>query len=252
MKLIKGILYALIVVLLVYILYKTIQRLLSLENFNEQTITTEVTNGDEIDKADEIEIIEPTDATDVEIDDNEVVINDTDFKDIEEGEYITTQGDVIVPEEVILSKDASVTNEEPETNGSYKTQIESSQKDIVIKPKYYDGRSRTVFDGVKVMKTKLLSPWAQPYMLRYKNNYMLDIGEDDFDGGSMRFTKKSPACCSPTYPPPFKTTIDPSICKNKGSYVSGPYTGNDNWSNAGCACVTKKNMKKLAKRGGNA
>ena len=83
------------------------------------------------------------------------------------------------------------------------------------------------------------------------NNYLLDTG-DDKDGGSMRYTKRSPACCAPTYPPPFKLRVDPTICKDKDNYAPSPYTGSDNWTNAGCACVTKKNLRHLAHRAGNA
>lgn len=144
-----------------------------------------------------------------------------------------------------------VVNEtENPSEASFETQKDQVREDPIIEPKYYDAKTETIIDGVKVIPHSLLSPWANAYMGQ-SNNYMLDTG-DDLDGGSMRYTKRSPACCAPTYPPPFKIRVDPTICKDKDNYVPNPYTGSDNWSNAGCACATKKNILKLAHRGGNA
>ena len=137
---------------------------------------------------------------------------------------------------------------------SYTTQQTQVRSDPIIEPKYFDSSSDTVIDGVKVIPHSLSSPWANAYM-KQSNNYMLDTGhrnKNNYDNGTMRFTKRSPACCSPTYPPPFKIRVDPTICKDKKNYVPSPYTGNDNWTNAGCACVTKQNILNLAHRGGNA
>ena len=140
------------------------------------------------------------------------------------------------------------------TKPSYTTQQSQVRSDPIIEPKYFDSSSDTVIDGVKVIPHSLSSPWANAYM-KQSNNYMLDTGhrnKNNYDNGTMRFTKRSPACCSPTYPPPFKIRVDPTICKDKKNYVPSPYTGNDNWTNAGCACVTKQNILNLAHRGGNA
>ena len=140
------------------------------------------------------------------------------------------------------------------TKPSYTTQQSQVRSDPIIEPKYFDSSSDTVIDGVKVIPHSLSSPWANAYM-KQSNNYMLDTGsrnKNNYDNGTMRFTKRSPACCSPTYPPPFKLRVDPTICKDKKNYVPSPYTGNDNWTNAGCACVTKQNILNLAHRGGNA
>ena len=140
------------------------------------------------------------------------------------------------------------------TKPSYTTQQTQVRSDPIIEPKYFDSSSDTVIDGVKVIPHSLSSPWANAYM-KQSNNYMLDTGhrnKNNYDNGTMRFTKRSPACCSPTYPPPFKIRVDPTICKDKKNYVPSPYTGNDNWTNAGCACVTKQNILNLAHRGGNA
>ena len=140
------------------------------------------------------------------------------------------------------------------TKPSYTTQQSQVRSDPIIEPKYFDSSSDTVIDGVKVIPHSLSSPWANAYM-KQSNNYMLDTGsrnKNNYDNGTMRFTKRSPACCSPTYPPPFKIRVDPTICKKKKNYVPSPYTGNDNWTNAGCACVTKQNILNLAHRGGNA
>ena len=72
------------------------------------------------------------------------------------------------------------------------------------------------------------------------------------DQGSGRFTDRSPACCSPQYPLPFKIPVDEEILKNAKDFVPNPYMGNNNWMNAGCTCMKKVNANKLAVRGGNA
>ena len=156
------------------------------------------------------------------------------------------------PTEQVINAQGEVekVEDEPTSQAAFETQKDQVREDPIIEPKYYDAKTDTIIDGVKMIPHSLLSPWSGAYM-NQSNNYMLDTG-DDLDGGSMRFTKRSPACCAPTYPPPFKIRVDPTICKDKDNYVPNPYTGSDNWSNAGCACATKKNILKLAHRGGNA
>ena len=90
----------------------------------------------------------------------------------------------------------------------------------------------------------------------YDNSFMIDLGGDDKatnkDQGSGRFNDRSPACCSPQYPVPFKLKVDKQILKDSKEFVPNPYMGNNNWMNAGCTCMKKVNASKLAKRGGNA
>lgn len=155
-----------------------------------------------------------------------------DFKEVEEEPLISAQGDVL------------------DLNASHATKQETKQEDILIEPRYYDRTTKSILDGIKVDNITALSPWAAAYTID-SNEYLLDTG-DDLDGGSMRYTKRSPACCSPTFPPPFKIKIDDEICEDKDKYYPSIYTGSDNWSDAGCACVLKSNIMKLAHRGGNA
>ncbi len=155
------------------------------------------------------------------------------YQEINEQPIISTQNEII-----------------KNSDSAYVTQQNQQREDPEVDIKYYDAKTETIIDGVKVIPHSLLSPWADAYMDQ-TNNYLLDI-DDDKDGGSMRYTKRSPACCSPTYPPPFQLRVDPTICKDKDNYVPNPYTGSDNWTNAGCSCATKRNIMKLAHRGGNA
>lgn len=185
----------------------------------------------------------PPNGEEITIKDQTNIVPDTEYQEITEQpteQVINAQGDIV----------KVVDETEKPTQADFETQKDQVREDPIIEPKYYDAKTDTIIDGVKVIPHSLLSPWANAYMTQ-TNNYMLDTG-DDLDGGSMRFTKRSPACCSPTYSPPFKIRVDPTICKDKDNYVPNPYTGSDNWSNAGCACATKKNILKLAHRGGNA
>ena len=222
-------------------------------------------------------------ASSITVEPSESPINNN-FNDVEEDIYYNAQGETIVQKngdtETIINVtdtgvksvlDAIVDNSENSKNviamsdaatdvktadaiknGNFVTIKDEKRTDLAIRPANYDAVSGTMMDGVKMMDSELISPWGAPYMLRYKDNYLLDNGSSDLDGGSMRFTRRSPACCAPTYPPPFKQKIDPAICKNLKNYVPTGYTGSNTWDNAGCACVTKKNLEFLARRGNNA
>lgn len=135
------------------------------------------------------------------------------------------------------------------------TQTDDKQEDINILPKYIDEETKSIMDAPKLIPESVYSPWANVYMNDDGDtSYMIDLGDgkDNKDGGSGRFSERSPACCSAQYPIPFKINVNDKILKNKDEYVPNPYMGNNNWENAGCTCMTKENAIKLATRGYNA
>lgn len=135
------------------------------------------------------------------------------------------------------------------------TQPDDKQEDIKILPKFMDNITSSVMDAPKMIPEDAYSPWANVYMNDDGDtSFMIDLGDgpDNKDGGSGRFSERSPACCSAQYPIPFKVKINDKILKNKDNYVPNPYMGNNNWENAGCTCMTRENAIKLAKRGYNA
>lgn len=248
MNAVKVILYSIILCILIYLLCKQF-RILFKENFTDEieenkeetiidTPTKEEIIEEVIEKIPEQEETKEQDtpeSTQPII--NEIIKEDKkeepEYKEINEMPVISAQNEII-----------------KNSDSAYVTQQDQQREDPDVPIKYLDAKTETIIDGVKVIPHSLLSPWADAYMDQ-TNNYLLDTG-DDKDGGSMRYTKRSPACCSPTYPPPFQLNVDPTVCKDKDNYAPSPYTGSDNWTNAGCACVTKKNLLKLAHRGGNA
>lgn len=161
--------------------------------------------------------------------------------------------DIVKENEILPNEEDITTQQIGESTPEIITTLEGGQEDILTKPKYVDETTKTVMDGVKFNKQSVLSPWASGYMGNNADSgFMINLGGDDLDQGSGRFSRRSPACCSPQYPLPFKLKVDDAVCLNKDEYVPNPYMGNDNWTNAGCMCMKKSNMEKLATRGGNA
>ena len=137
------------------------------------------------------------------------------------------------------------------------SELEGKSDDLTILPKFVDTTTSSVMDGVKLIPQKSVDAWQDVYMNSDNDNsFMIDLGGDDKatnkDQGSGRFNDRSPACCSPQYPVPFKLKVDKQILKDSKEFVPNPYMGNNNWMNAGCTCMKKVNASKLAKRGGNA
>lgn len=131
---------------------------------------------------------------------------------------------------------------------------EGQQEQLNILPKFVDKVSSTIEDGVKLIKQPVETAWQDVYFNEENDlSFMLPLGDDPKKNyGSMRFTDRSPACCAPTYPVPFKIPVDKEIMKNAGDYVPSPYMGNNNWSNSGCSCVRKEDAHALFTRGNNA
>ena len=134
---------------------------------------------------------------------------------------------------------------------------EGISEDLNGLPKFVNKETSNVMDGVKMIPQPTINAWQDVYMNEDNDNsFMIDLGGKDKktnkDQGSGRFTDRSPACCSPQYPLPFKIPVDEEILKNAKDFVPNPYMGNNNWMNAGCTCMKKVNANKLAVRGGNA
>ena len=131
---------------------------------------------------------------------------------------------------------------------------EGQQEQLNILPKFVDKVSSTVEDGVKLIKQPVETAWSDVYLNENNDlSFMLPLGDDPKKNyGSMRFVDRSPVCCAPTYPIPFKIKVDKEIMDHAGDYVPSIYFGNNNgWENHGCACVRKEDAISLFTRGGN-
>ena len=230
MSLLKCLIYGLIIAILVIIIIKLFSSVK--ENFDEV-----IKNDTEDDKM-------PAPA-DVEVNKDEKV--NTEIQVIPEEKGVIAS--VIDPVKDKLTSKDNVQEPIPAT------QPDDKQEEINILPKFMDTVSSTVMDAPKMIPENAYSPWANVYMNDDgDNSFMIDLGDgpDNKDGGSGRFSERSPACCSAQYPIPFQVKVNDKIMKNKDNYVPNPYMGNDNWENAGCTCMTRENAIKLAKRGYNA
>ena len=230
MSLLKCLIYGLIIAILVIIIIKLFSSVK--ENFDEV-----IKNDAEDDKM-------PVPA-DVEVNKDEKVNTEIQVIPEEKG-VISSVIDTV--KDKLTSKDEV---EEPIPA----TQPDDKQEEINILPKFMDSVSSTVMDAPKMIPENAYSPWANVYMNDDgDNSFMIDLGDgpDNKDGGSGRFSERSPACCSAQYPIPFQVKVNDKVMKNKDNYVPNPYMGNNNWENAGCTCMTRENAIKLAKRGYNA
>lgn len=235
MSLLKCLIYGLIIAILIIIIINLFTSIK--ENFDE------VINESNDDK-----MPSPVD-----------VNNDKPVEEIKEDDkgIINNMVDNIVDKvkETIKTDDNKMDNVEVIDEQPASTQIDDKQEDIKILPKFIDTVSSTVLDGPKMIPENAYSPWANVYMNDDGDtSFMIDLGDgkDNKDGGSGRFSERSPACCSAQYPIPFKVKVNDKILKNKDNYVPNPYMGNNNWENAGCTCMTRENAVKLSRRGGNA
>lgn len=235
----KCLIYGVIIAILIIILIKVVYSFS--EGFDGEVVED---NDDKLPQPVEEEIDN--------VDEEEEIIEDKEDK--EDKGLLTTIVDKvksILPDD---DKEIKASNED-ELNKLTTTDEEGKPEDITILPKFIDNLSSSVFDGVKMMPENAYSPWSNVYMdADNDTSYMIDLGDgkDNKDGGSGRFSERSPACCSAQYPLPFELKVDDKIAKNKDKYVAGPYMGNNNWKNSGCQCLTRENAIKLAKRGGNA
>ncbi|MCQ2738505.1 MAG: hypothetical protein MJ224_07850 [archaeon] len=134
---------------------------------------------------------------------------------------------------------------------------EGISEDLTGLPKFVNKETSNVMDGPKMIPQPTINAWQDVYMNEDNDNsFMIDLGGDDKkinkDQGSGRFSDRSPACCAPQYPVPFKIPVERNLVENAHEYVPNPYMGNNNWMNAGCSCMKRVNASKLATRGGNA
>lgn len=196
-----------------------------------------------------------------EVKETETTSEPTETKEIKSDEgIISTIKSFIVGDKPQASAAEQTESIKPDTElveAINESELEGKSDDLTILPKFVDTTTSSVMDGVKLIPQKSVDAWQDVYMNSDNDNsFMIDLGGDDKatnkDQGSGRFNDRSPACCSPQYPVPFKLKVDKQILKDSKEFVPNPYMGNNNWMNAGCTCMKKVNASKLAKRGGNA
>lgn len=238
----KCLIYGIVIGVLIIILIKLIK---SIKETFDETIeeTTEVKETETTSEPTK-ETSEPTESKEIKSD----------------GGIISTIKSFVVGDKPQASAAEQTESVKPDTElveAVNESELEGKSDDLTILPKFVDTTTSSVMDGVKLIPQKSVDAWQDVYMNSDNDNsFMIDLGGDDKatnkDQGSGRFNDRSPACCSPQYPVPFKLKVDKQILKDSKEFVPNPYMGNNNWMNAGCTCMKKVNASKLAKRGGNA
>ena len=236
----KCLIYGIIIGVLIIILIKLIK---SIKETFDETIE-ETTEVKETETTPTKETSEPTETKEIKSDEG----------------IISTIKSFVVGDKPQASAAEQTESVKPDTElveAVNESELEGKSDDLTILPKFVDTTTSSVMDGVKLIPQKSVDAWQDVYMNSDNDNsFMIDLGGDDKatnkDQGSGRFNDRSPACCSPQYPVPFKLKVDKQILKDSKEFVPNPYMGNNNWMNAGCTCVKKVNASKLAKRGGNA
>lgn len=238
----KCLIYGIVIGVLIIILIKLIK---SIKETFDETIeeTTEVKETETTSEPTK-ETTEPTESKEIKSD---------------EGILSTIKSFVVgdKPQASAAEQTESVKPDTELVEAVNESELEGKSDDLTILPKFVDTTTSSVMDGVKLIPQKSVDAWQDVYMNSDNDNsFMIDLGGDDKatnkDQGSGRFNDRSPACCSPQYPVPFKLKVDKQILKDSKEFVPNPYMGNNNWMNAGCTCMKKVNASKLAKRGGNA
>lgn len=238
----KCLIYGIVIGVLIIILIKLIK---SIKETFDETIeeTTEVKETETTSEPTK-ETTEPTESKEIKSDEG----------------IISTIKSFVVGDKPQASAAEQTESVKPDTElveAINESELEGKSDDLTILPKFVDTTTSSVMDGVKLIPQKSVDAWQDVYMNSDNDNsFMIDLGGDDKatnkDQGSGRFNDRSPACCSPQYPVPFKLKVDKQILKDSKEFVPNPYMGNNNWMNAGCTCMKKVNASKLAKRGGNA
>jgi len=116
----------------------------------------------------------------------------------------------------------------------------------------YDNTTGTIMTGSQfIEKTGVIAPlWVPP---AWDPNALGpsskgELNPDDYDNDPrMIYNKCSLSCCSPQYPPPFKTEVDPFVCgeDGKSKYLSSDYMCTNNAGGTGCLCMTPKQAEGL-------
>lgn len=244
----KCILYIILVILVICLLTKIItitrEHFTESEDYQESTQENIEEEGDEIDEGGYNELLDNVDYIDIE--DNLAPVNNEEEKGIIE-----------TVKDKIADTYSKITSSLTETPAEDSTNIEGKQEDITIVPKFYDAESNTMMDSAKMVNgIPMYSPWRKAiFSSNMDSSYMISLSDDpnsNQDEGSMRFTRRSPACCSAQYPLPFKLNVSKEIYENKDGLVDNYYMGNSAQDGAGCACANKYDIEQLATRGHNA
>jgi hypothetical protein len=124
------------------------------------------------------------------------------------------------------------------------------QEELPIQPTHVDPTTNTIMSGSGFSLQKEVVPaWGID-----SDKYGANDAMDDGTGSNLGLTYNlcSPSCCTDQYPIPHKLPVDKFVCDNRDNYVPNSYTCSNQWQNAGCLCMTKKQASFLENRGGNA
>lgn len=125
-------------------------------------------------------------------------------------------------------------------------EIDESKSEIQNPVKFFNPDTRTLMAAEDYI--------PNPYVIPPWGSTPGSINElSDGQGGNydLNYNLISPAFCTKQWPVPFKLDTNPLACAEKDQCVPSQYMGNNAWSNAGCMCITKKQMNFLRSRGGN-
>jgi hypothetical protein len=127
-----------------------------------------------------------------------------------------------------------------------------------VEPAYYDPQSGTMMTSPDYIPQEIEPAWGkQADNLGHYDapNFNAKVGAidraTDIGDASMAFDMCSKSCCADQYPLPFNLPGNPEVCQNKGDFVPSSYMCNNNWEDAGCLCMTKRQSNMLATRAGN-
>jgi len=244
----KCILYIILVILIICLITKIIT--ITKEHFTDNDDNYLESDNQDIEE-------EPTE----EVDDGAFnVFDNNDYVDLDDNLAPIENEDKGILETVkdkIADTYSKITSSLTENPAEDSTNIEGKQEDITIIPKFYDAESNTMMDSAKMVNgIPMYSPWRKAiFSSNMDSSYMISLSDDpnsNQDEGSMRFTRRSPACCSAQYPLPFKLNVSNEIYENKDGLVDNYYMGNSAQDSSGCACANKYDIEQLATRGKNA
>ncbi len=117
----------------------------------------------------------------------------------------------------------------------------------------YDNTTGSILTGSQFMETTgiVAPPWIAP---AWSGGDMLgpsskgEIDPSDYENDPrMLYNKCSLSCCSPQYPTPFQSNVDPFVCDKNGNskYLATDYYCQNNTGGIGCLCATQSQIQGL-------
>lgn len=120
----------------------------------------------------------------------------------------------------------------------------------------HDYSRGTIESGSDFMRnTGIVAPlWIKPAWEEGNKGPYTDkdgnLRPSDFENDPrMLYNKCSLSCCSPQYPTPFQSSVDPFVCDKDGKskYLSSSYYCTNNTGGTGCLCMTEKQADGIQK-----